>query len=253
MPLIFLYSFTAPDVSKISDQFENTLNYLQAELVELFQKTIGKQTDKKIIASCKALENRIYSIANRKSVVLKPQEKLQVLVGSLSEKNITIENSELLKSFINSMLSNNSSTDKRFEQMKTLIDVVAEKSISVERYNTLELIVDCLSESSVSHDCIDSVVVQAVKERTSELKELCEKVRQVDNKSSEIQLFMDEVKCENPDLLKMLQTQITIIKTIQSEHESFKLKLTGIMNSIEEKLNGEIAQMMKKMLIELSV
>ena len=145
--------------------------------------------------------------------------------------------------------------------LKHIIQLLAEKSVSLEKFCHLEILVDTLAGSSVSASYIDSALRDQAKERVKDLQKISTAITNIDHnnftlekRNIELQAFVKELKKSNnrnvDQMEKEINKQQMLIKAVQDEKNTYKMRLEQMLTEANENLNKNITQLIHKFLDE---
>ena len=150
---------------------------------------------------------------------------------------------------------------KEQELLNHVIHLLVESNVSVKKFCQLETLMETLAESSVSRDYMDSALRDQAKENLKYLQKISAAITSTDHKNTtletrntELQAFIKELKKSkrNNSVLmeKEIKMQQIIMKTVQDENNTHRMKLEKMMTKATENLNRNIVQIIHKLLAE---
>ena len=150
---------------------------------------------------------------------------------------------------------------KEQEILNQIIHLLAENSVSPEKFCQLETLIDTLAGNSVSHSYIDSALRDQARERIKDLQQMSATVTDINYKNStlekrnaELQIFVNELKKSSSSNLDLMEKEINkqqmLIKAVQDESNTHKIKFEKMLTEASENLNRNIVQIIHKLLAE---
>ena len=267
---------------------DRKLEVLQLQLNESYR-SIREQLEAQSCKKYAKLERSVCNVINTTTTAVSKQEQLQITVDYLLKGNQnSIEKYEMLKSYIDWLTPNNTSANKQKnntvnvvsqaiiteetktrnddinkeqEIMKQIINFLVDGSASPEKFCQLETLVDTLAENSVSRDYIDATLKNQAKDSLKELQRISAAIKDIDTKNctldlknTELQVFVKGLKNSSSNKLDVIEEKIKkqqiIMKVMQDENNTHKMKFEKMLTEVTENLNRNIVQIIHNLLAE---
>ena len=227
----------------IDDRHKTVKVILQTLLTETKQIFVQQNVNKQLQNKC----DQLYEQVKIDQIVTDKESSGEIVdvfhQPEIIAESIASNNYEILKAFLTKWALHNEPTAE-YQELKAFIDVISQESLSVDKYNQLENLVDNLTENSVSSKYVDESIKKVIIFKANELKELCEKSKEIETMYSSMQSFVHEIKkIKGPAVKEVLQTQLPIINTLKNECEANNRKLNNQISVLDKTLNNKVAQL----------